>query len=192
MAKSKKRLTHEECRKAVCFFCLRKSKTPNKNYINETLAEFISCGIFPEFSSRRRYLPSGCCSTCSTKVYDFLKLKRNESIQSDHQNFGFIVDKVHTSRYVEIFDELKALPDENLNCTCTICGIARANPIPKGKSGSASATIIEPLQNNQENSKVQVFDIEKNSDFISNRLPKRRCATELKEGTKLYVQLAVS
>ena len=192
MAKAKKRLTHEECRKAVCFFCLRKGKTPDKYYINETLAEFISRGIFPEFSSRRHYLPSGCCSTCSTKVYDFLSLKRNEpeeSIQSDHQNFGWIVNKLHNSRCVEISNELKALPDKNLNCTCTICGIARANPIPKGKSGSSSATITQPLQNILNNSKVQVFDTEINSDdFISNRLPKRRCATELKEGTKLYIE----
>ena len=192
MAKAKKRLTHEECRKAVCFFCLRKGKTPDKYYINETLAEFISRGIFPEFISRRRYLPSGCCSTCSTKVYEFLRLNRKEPvgyIQSDHQNYGWIVDKVHTSRYVEISNELKALPDENLSCTCSICGIARANPIPKDKSGSASATITEPLQNIHNNPKVQEFDTEKNSDdFISNRLPKRRCATELKEGTKLYIE----
>ena len=170
----------------MCFFCLRKGKTPIKPNINETLAEFISRWIFPEFSSKKEYLPSGYCSTCSNKVYDFLRLKRKEP--GNYQNIEWIVNKVLQSRYVEIFNELKALPDENLNCTCSICGIARANPIPTGNFGPESATINQPLQNIYNNSKVQVFDTEENSDFISNRLPKRRCATELKEGSKLYVE----
>ena len=184
MAKAKKRLTHEECRKAVCFFCLRKGKTPVKPNINETLTEFISRWIFPEFSSKRKYLPSGYCSTCSNKIYDFVKLKRKEP--GNYQNIEWIVNKVLQSRYVEIFNELKALPDENLNCTCSICGIARANPISKVKSESASPTLTQPLQNIHDNPKVQ--EAEMSSDFFSNRLPKRRCATELKEGSKLYVE----
>ena len=54
---------------------------------------------------------------------------------------------MHNSRYVEISNELEALPEANLDCTCTICKIARFNPIPKGKSVEATATVSQPNPN---------------------------------------------
>ena len=133
----KKQLTHEECRKAVCFFCLRKGKLKPK--ISDSFADFISHGIFPEFPLKRQNLPDAYCSTCANKVYTFMKLERNEP--------DVFVNKVHNSRYVEISNELEALPEVNLDCTCTICKIARSNPLSKGKSEEASATATQPGPN---------------------------------------------
>ena len=119
----------QECRKAVCFFCLESKKNTRK--LSDTLVDFIKYGIFPEIDLKGQFLPGGCCPTCQKKVSLFMIANRVEP--------DVFVTKVNNAQYVEICAELQSLPDEIADCSCSICKKIRSKQIPK------SALIKRPL-----------------------------------------------
>ena len=127
MRKVKK--THEVCRTGTCIFCLESKK--NNRTLTDSLVEFIKYAIFPEYDSKRQYLPGGCCPNCYKRVSDFMAAKRYEP--------EVFMSEVRNAQYLEICSELESLPTENADCSCSICKKARANPITK------SALIKRPL-----------------------------------------------
>ena len=111
-------MTHDECRKAVCFFCLtKKAKGKMISPLPSSLVDFILRGIFPDFETKQQFLPDACCVACKTRVHKFMKREKEES--------EVFVNNIHNSRYISISNELQDLSADNLDCSCSICSIAR-------------------------------------------------------------------
>ena len=100
-------MTQDECRKAVCFFCFSKGtqRLPIRPSLSEGLVDFITRGIFPDFHSKKQFLPTGVCSVYRSRVARFMKIESEEP--------DVFVYKVHDSRYVSVSSELENLaPDK--------------------------------------------------------------------------------
>ena len=118
--KSHKCQTHEECRRAVCFLCLKKG---DGRGISKSMEDFIlKESICNDFLLDRPYLPGGSCSTCRNHVANFFKNGKPVTIHSSND-------------YIGIANELRNLPIETrnpsskLNCLCQICQIARSKGV---------------------------------------------------------------
>ena len=118
--KSHKCQSHEECRRAVCFLCLRKG---DGRGISKSMEDFIlKKSICNDFLFDRPYLPGGSCSTCRNHVANFFKNGKPVTLHSSND-------------YIGIANELRNLPVETrnpaskLNCHCQICQIARSKGV---------------------------------------------------------------
>ena len=114
------KLTHEECRKNVCFFCLRKADRK----LNSGIIELIKTRI-PDYDRLEPYLPAGFCGAC--------RVKRSKSEQLPHQNYN------------EIYSVLSKVKDlRSANCNCFVCKTARAKNTARSQNEPQPAPEPEP------------------------------------------------
>ena len=90
------KLTHDECRRNVCFFCISKADRQLSSGIMELVITLV-----PNYDSIKDYLPAGLCSSCGHK-------KRNNK-ELPYQNYNQIYS---------VLSKVKNLRSEN--CTCFV------------------------------------------------------------------------
>ena len=115
--------THDDCLKAVCFFCLRKSQ----NVISESIKSYIVNNVSGSYQSHASFLPSGICNYCQRSVYDLIQ-KGSESKRT-----------LPLQDYLTIAQRMRSIPPQTRsspNCACYICEIAHS------KSSNAGPTQI--------------------------------------------------
>ena len=98
----KQGLTHDECRKKVCFFCLQKKKGDDRTLSGSNI-DFIIHGIFPEYETVANYLLCGICNSCNTRISKFMS--KNQSDPEDYQHAQ------SREKYDELIEEAQSVFD---------------------------------------------------------------------------------
>ena len=111
-----KKQSHRDCLNSLCFCCL--SKKNEVRPIKESESDFICAGPYPDFQTNSDYLPSRLCTTCRLKIKKFMSVERNVPVE--------FTSCASPDKYDSIVNELKLLPYESLDCSCSVCKIIRS------------------------------------------------------------------
>ena len=111
-----KKKSHRDCLNSLCFCCLRKTNEVRK--MKDSEIDFISAGPYPDFQSNSDFLPTSLCGTCRLKMKKFMSEERNVPTK--------FTSCAQPEKYDSIVTELKLLPYELLDCTCSVCRIIRS------------------------------------------------------------------